>query len=211
MYGSWDPTASYDATAFVDYAATHRFSLVNQLGMWVSPGRGILVWTPVILLLLPALKRSWSAQTDWSKGLLAAGLIYTVVQATLNRFSGGDRFYAYRLGLEFLACAFPAFALASRHMGPWARRLIGPLIALQFVAIMLGAVRDGYYYVLPDVAWTDNGFMVAFRGNPAGVGALVIYAVVVSVLISRSRWFSPPATAPLQQPTELLEDALQRR
>ena len=35
MYGSWNPTASYDTTVFEDYATEHRFDMVNQLGMWV--------------------------------------------------------------------------------------------------------------------------------------------------------------------------------
>ena len=116
MYGSWNPTSAYETTVFVDYA-TDRLSLVNHLGMWVSPGRGILVWTPVILLLLPALARSWRELPDWAKGLLYAGLFYTLLQASLNRFSGGDFVYGYRLGLEFLACAFPGLVIASRHMG----------------------------------------------------------------------------------------------
>ena len=208
--GPGDPTASYDTTVFVDYAATHRLSLVNQLGIWVSPGRGILVWTPVILLLLPALRRSWADQTDWSKSLLAAGLVYTVLQASLNRFSGGERFYAYRLGLEVLACAFPALIIASRHIGPWARRLIGPVIALQFVAIMFGAIGEGAFIVMSDDAWSDNSFLVAFRRSPLFVVAMATLAIVVGVLASRSRWFSSTAMAAPQQPPELPEDAEDR-
>ncbi len=117
MYGTWDPTAAYDAGAFADYAAAHPISLVNQLGFWVAPDRGIFVWTPATLLLLPALVRSWRRLPDWSTSLVWGGLAYTVMQGVLNRFWGGDVFYGYRLGLEMLACAAPALALSAGAHG----------------------------------------------------------------------------------------------
>jgi alpha-1,2-mannosyltransferase len=105
MYGVWSPTASYDSSTLSDHAASNRFSIVNQLGMWISPDRGILVWTPVILLLLPALVRSWRDLPDWTRALTWAGLVYTLVQASLGSFTGGEVLYGYRYGLEMLTCA----------------------------------------------------------------------------------------------------------
>ena len=52
----WAPTT---AATVERHADQYRFSFVNQLGMWVAPDRGILLWTPLVLLLLPALVRSW--------------------------------------------------------------------------------------------------------------------------------------------------------
>jgi alpha-1,2-mannosyltransferase len=196
MYGSWNPTSAYETTVFVDYA-TDRLSLANHLGMWVSPGRGILVWTPLILLLLPALARSWRELPDWSKGLLLAGVFYTLLQASLNRFSGGDFVYGYRLTLELLACAFPALVLASLRLGPVARHLVPPVLAVQLVAILVGAVRDGHYLVPSADSWTDNGFLVAMREDPIAIGLLTAYAVLMAVLLSRSRWLAPPTAPPL--------------
>jgi hypothetical protein len=184
MYGTWDPTASYDTSTFTDYAAQNRLSVTNQLGFWVSPDRGILVWTPVILLLLPALVRSWRELPDWSRSLVWGGLAYTVLQGVLNRFSGGDVFYGYRLGLEMLACAAPALAFSVPRAGRVARRLFGPVLALQFLAIAWGALRDTAY--LPfDQAWHHNAFEVAVRR--AGVGGWCAAALVVGlgVLVQR--------------------------
>jgi alpha-1,2-mannosyltransferase len=178
MYGTWNPTASYDTTVFEDYAKQNRFSVVNQLGFWISPDRGILVWTPVILLLVPAVVRSWRVLPDWSRSMVWGGLAYTLLQGVLNRFSGGDVFYGYRLGLEFLAAATPALALSAPRMGAVARALVGPVLGIQLVAIGFGALKDGAY--LPfDQVWHHNAFEVAVRAaGPAAWLALALTAAV---------------------------------
>ncbi len=184
MYGSWNPTASYDTAPFADYAKDNPFSLVNQAGMWVSPARGFFVWTPVALVLLPALVRSWRRLPDWSHALVYGGLVYTVVQAMLNRFSGGDFSYGYRLTLEMLACCTPALALSARSAGPWARRLLGPLLALQTVAIATGAVTDKFF-VGNDGAWRSNPFVLVLE--QIGVASVAFLALTLGVGVLAGR------------------------
>lgn len=184
MYGTWSPTASYDTTVFEDYAKTNRLSVVNQLGFWVSPDRGILVWTPVVLLLLPALVRSRRQLPDWSRSLVWAGLAYTVLQGVLNRFSGGDVFYGYRLGLEMLACLTPALALSSPRTGRVARALLGPVIALQLLAISYGALKDSAW--LPgDQVWHHNAFEVAVTHGGAGMWVAIVLCCALGYLVPR--------------------------
>jgi alpha-1,2-mannosyltransferase len=193
MYGTWDPTASYDTSTFTQYAAQNRFSLANQLGFWVSPDRGILIWTPVVLLLVPALLRSWRQLPDWSRSRVWGGLAYTVLQGVLNRFSGGDVFYGYRLGLEMLACLAPAAALSVPRVGGVARLLLGPVLALQFLAIAWGAMRDTAY--LPfDQAWHHNAFEVAVRHQGAIGWFTVVLALAMGALVQRM-WFSSRSSA----------------
>lgn len=158
MYGSWSPLGAYDGATVNANAAQYRFSIVNQLGMWISPDRGILVWTPLAVLLLPALIRSWTSLPDWSKLLLLGGLGYTVLNSALNTFTGGEFFYGYRYGLEMLACATPALALSARRVGRLARPWLGPVAAIQFIAFMLGAT--GVAATLPQgEAWERNAFV----------------------------------------------------
>ena len=193
MYGSWNPTASYDTGPFADYAADHRLSLSNQLGLWIAPDRGILAWTPVILLLVPAMIRSWRDLPDWSRSLVWGGVAYTVLQGVLNRFSGGGVFYGYRLGLEMLACLTPALALSARRMGPVAHLLIGPVLALQFLAIAWGSMRDSAYIPLTQ-AWHHNAFEVAVR--QAGVTGWLTVALALGLgLLVQRMWFSGHDTA----------------
>ena len=193
MYGSWNPTASYDTGPFAQYAEDHRLSLTNQLGLWIAPDRGILAWTPVIVLLVPALVRSWRGLPDWSRSLVWGGLAYTVLQGVLNRFSGGEVFYGYRIGLEMLACLTPALALSARRMGGVARRLVGPVLALQFLAIAWGSMRDSAYIPLTQ-AWHHNAFEVAVRQAGAAGWFTVVVALGLGVLVQRM-WFSGPTAS----------------
>ncbi|HCB02922.1 MAG TPA: hypothetical protein DEQ43_01420 [Nocardioides bacterium] len=178
VYGTWNPTALYGAGAFSEVNKS-LFDIENQLGTWISPDRGLLVFTPVLLVLLPALVRSWRSLPAWSTTLLIAGLVYTLLQGALIGFTGGDPIYGYRYGLEFLACATPAFALAAPHAGPVARRLLTPVLAVQFVVIALGAIveRVALDYRL---AWTHNAFVDAMI---AGSPALRMSAVLLALLL----------------------------
>ena len=184
MYGTWNPTASYDTSPFTDYASQHRLSLVNQLGFWVSPDRGIFVWTPVTLLLLPALLRSWRGLPDWSRSLVWGGLAYTVLQGVLNTFWGGDVFYGYRLGLEMLACAAPALAFSAVRMGRVARAVIGPLLGVQAFATAYGAVHDSAW-LSGDLVWHQNAFVTAAQHDGVGTWAQLVVAAVAGLAAQR--------------------------
>ena len=199
MYGTWNPTSSYDVGSFAGYAETHRLGIGNQLGFWVSPDRGILVWTPVIVLLLPALVRSWRELPDWSRALVTGGFAYTVLQGVLNRFSGAYGFYGYRLGLEFLACAAPALALATPRMGRVARQVIGPVIAVQLLAIGWGSVRDGTFLPL-DTVWHDNAFAFELWHSGAIGWVALALAMANGYFVQRLWVGSSPAPAQPDEP-----------
>jgi alpha-1,2-mannosyltransferase len=168
MYGSWDPQGGYPTGGtYVERSVnSHLWSqVVNQSGLWISPDRGMLVWTPMLVLLLPALVRSWRALPDWTRVLAVAGVAYSLVQGQLNGFTGGSTFYGYRLTLECLACFFPAAALSVRQMGRIAKVLTGPTLGLQLAAISIGAISESFF-LLPDRAWYDNSFALALRTVP---------------------------------------------
>lgn len=204
VYGTWSPAGGYDSSAYLEEAALGGVggfwgTVINELGMWVSPDRGILVWTPVLLVLLPALVRSWRDLPDWSRWLLVGGVVYTLAQGRLAEFQGGDGFYGYRHGLEFLACAAPAFALSAVRMGRVAQALVGPLLALQFAAISVGAMSDGFFVLRAD-AWVDNSYWLALRHVPL-VWAWTVIAVLMGVLgtrVWRERVAAKHETAPIQ-------------
>ncbi len=200
MYGSWSPTGSYGGDTFAVGPQGVQL-VVSQLGMWIAPDRGILVWTPVLVLLAPALFRGWREVPDWARSLLIGGLVYTILQAMLITFTGGDNFYGYRLGLEFLVCATPAYAFTVGHAGRTARALLLPVLALQFCAFAIGAVFNSAF--LPEEeAWVDNGFLFAMREmwpvGPILVAAVLAYAVLLQVHLrrrSRAQGDQPAAPA----------------
>lgn len=180
MYGGWDPQGPYASPT--EYAGRTAASdpwdsVVNQLGLWVSADRGLLVWSPVLLLLLPALVRSWRDLPDWSRFLAVAGLAYCLVQGQLNEFDGGSGYYGYRLTLETMACLFPAYALAARRSARIASAALGPLLGVQVAAMALGATSEGFL-VLEEFAWTDNSLALALRTFPAVWLWLALMALV---------------------------------
>jgi hypothetical protein len=147
------------------------------------PDRGLLVWTPAIVLLLPAVARSWRHLPDWTRVLAVAGVAYALVQGFLNAFEGGSTFYGYRLMLETLACLFPAFALSAGRLGRFGRVAIGPLLGLQFGAIALGAVTEGFF-LTPDRAWHDNSLALALRTYPS-LWIWVVLCMAMGYLVVR--------------------------
>jgi alpha-1,2-mannosyltransferase len=184
MYGTWNPTGSYSAEVISEHASEYRFSVTNQFGLWVSPDRGILVWTPAILILLPALARSWRDLPDWSRSLVWGGLSYTVLSGALDNFTGGDVFYGYRYGLELLACVTPALALSSSRMGSVARLLIGPVVSVQLLAVGVGATRDSLW-LSQTQAWHHNTFVSTVAAAGAAGWAALGLAVLIGSLAGR--------------------------
>jgi alpha-1,2-mannosyltransferase len=169
MYGTWSVAGGYSVSAYADRATSGTSVwdvLTNHLGLWIAPDRGILIWSPMLVLLFPALVRSWREVPDWSRWLLIGGVFYTLVQGQLNGFSGGSGFFGYRLTLELLACAAPAYAFSLDGMGEWARRLIGPVIGLQFGAFALGSIGQGGI-LNEDHLWTKNAYVYALGHVPA--------------------------------------------
>jgi hypothetical protein len=98
----------------------------NVLLMALSPRNGLLVWSPVVLVALLGLRRSWSSTPDWARHSAIAGLVYMLVHLRLNRASGGLP-YDYRYPLEALTLAAPALVLAARSLvsgGEWGQRAV---------------------------------------------------------------------------------------
>ena len=186
MYGEWDPAGGYPGvSSYAENAAgTGRFDqLLNELGLWISPGRGLLVLTPCVLLLSPALVRGWRQLPDWTRSLFVAGILYSVVQGLMNVFAGGAGFFGYRLTLETLACMFPALVLCTTYAGPIARAVLPPVLAVQVGWFSVGAARDAFS-MAPEDAWTVSSVALALEATPA-FGAMLLLLAALAVLVCR--------------------------
>lgn len=189
MYDSWSPAAYYNPDDIAKYAPRGPLDPVNQLGPWISLDRGILVWTPVILVLLLVLARQWRRVPDWSLALAAAGVTYTVVETSFIAFPGGDSFYGYRMTLELLVCLAPAVSLAALHAGRLTTSMLAPLLTLQLVAMTIGAVNEGLGLEASQ-AWRRNSFVDAVFDRPAvGVGTILVSLLIG--LVGRRIWDDP--------------------
>lgn len=199
MFGVWSIGGAYQGRTEAAVSGFHGSSewagshaqLVNYLGFFFSFDRGLFVWTPVLLLLLPSVIRSWRDVPSWSKWLALGGVAYSFVQLRVNYFPGGDGFYGYRHGLELLTCLVPLFASSLPRAGVVARFLVPVISALQVAAIGLGAVTESFFVNIDDV-WTDNSLWLAIREDPAAVllwmSLWLLVGLVGSVWLRRERF-----------------------
>jgi hypothetical protein len=116
VFGTWSVTGGYPRVFADNLVEMGWLTFAENLaGTVVSPYRGILVFSPFLLALAPGLVAAWRAAPAWARGAALAGLIYLVVHQRLNRFSGGNNFYAYRYAIESLTLAAPLLLLAWRE------------------------------------------------------------------------------------------------
>jgi hypothetical protein len=80
---------------------------VNLLGAAFSSGRGLFVFSPFLLILLPGLRAGWRETPAWARGAAVGGLLYLLLQYKANRYSGGVNYTTYRYPLEALVAAGP--------------------------------------------------------------------------------------------------------
>lgn len=143
VFGTWLPIAGYNA-AKVESVATVTWTefFLRFVGGFADPERGILVYTPFVLILLPFIRKGWRVSEWWVRAAAVGGLGYYVVQMRANGFEGGGHFFGSRLGLEMLVLSAPlllrtwqAFVAGDSFL----RRLTVGLIAVAFVLHAFGA------------------------------------------------------------------------
>ncbi|HET7389001.1 MAG TPA: hypothetical protein VFJ19_20325 [Nocardioidaceae bacterium] len=189
VFGTWDPRGAYSGHTFGSMVPGVRTGAVtsmveNWAGFLVSPDKGFFVWTPVALLLLPAVVRGWRAAPAWSRWLALGGLAYAVVQLGLNGFTGGDGFQGYRLALEPLVCLTPLYAFTAARAGMVARVLAPWVMGIQAGVAAIGAFADGVVnYVNYHQVWQDNSAWKAFREQPVAAGLVfAVFGLLAGVL-----------------------------
>jgi hypothetical protein len=108
LFGTWLPVAGYSTTRIDNIATTGPLEFARRIGLaLIHPQRGLLLYTPLLLLLLPGVHRGWRAAPDWVRSAAVAGLAYLVVQFRANNWTGGADHFGSRLTLEALVLASP--------------------------------------------------------------------------------------------------------
>ena len=102
------------STSFVDNAQS--LDLVgygrNIVMAFVSPTRGLFVWSPFLIVLIPGLTAGWKAAPGWARGAAIGAVVYLLFQYKANRYTGGSGFATYRYPLEALTAAAPVLLLS---------------------------------------------------------------------------------------------------
>ena len=110
----------------------------------VHPVRGLLVYSPFLIFLIPGLPAAWRKAPGWVQGSAIGGVLYLLFQLKANRYSGGDSFWGYRYPLEALAAAGPLLLLSYtewlRQQSALLRRLFLYAAAGSIVLTAMGAI-----------------------------------------------------------------------
>ena len=123
--GFVDNTRSLDLVGYVRNVGLALF----------SPTRGLLIWSPFLIVLLPGLRSAWRAAPGWVRGGAIGGVLYLLVQYKANRFSGGDGFVTYRYPLEAITAAAPLLLLSYTQWAADRPRMVRAFRILVYVSI----------------------------------------------------------------------------
>lgn len=205
VYGRWDLYAAsggYAQATGAENPADDRATgllgvLGNELGYLVAPDAGLLTWTPVLLVLVPTVVRSWSSTPDWTRVLATGGITYLVAQGLLNNFDGGTGFWGNRLGLETLTCLVPLVVCSLAQLRVRERVVALVVLSYQAGVILLGAVfnlahrqGDAWREYEPYLALRDNAVVTV-----AGIGLGMVLTLVAWLALSRGNQLrADPAT-----------------
>ena len=117
----------------------------NLFGAMLDSRRGLFLYSPFLLILLPGLLAVWRTAPAWVRGSAVGDVIYFLVQYKLNRFADGSAALGYRYPMEGLIALAPRLFLSYMKSvrTHWiAVRLfvvaVTLSIAFQFVAAMDG-------------------------------------------------------------------------
>lgn len=189
FYGSWSPTTGYAAGDLAAWPATRTWwqQIGDFMGVLVSPGFGVFVWTPVLLLLIPSVIRGWREVPDWARALAIGGFVYLLVQVYLNPYHGGNGFWGYRLPLEALCCAFPLLAMSLSHMGKRVRALLTPVLGFQFGTMALGAAL-GLGLLQEDAAWGWRHYTLATAASMSAAAVVLFLAFGMTTAYLVRNW-----------------------
>jgi hypothetical protein len=115
----------------------------NLIYSFVHPQRGLLVFSPWLLVLIPGLSSAWRRSEPWVRRAAVAGVGYTVLQAMVNNYDGGRGFFGYRLMLEPLTLWAPLLVwayLSYTRERPLHRAAFGVAVGVSVVMQVVGAV-----------------------------------------------------------------------
>lgn len=210
VFGIWSIAPGYTAKGY-DYGArlstdqgAHGLGhlllsgAVNVAGAFLAPDRGLLVVSPVLLVLLLGLRRAWAPSPAWARAAALAGLVYLAVQLRLNHFTGGLHFYGYRLTLETLTLCAPLLWLAWRERdrdSGW-ERAVWAALCLSIGNQLLGAVWVYPSGVVPE--WRHSYVVEVFDPDlhPLACRVVVLTSLVLALVPMLKRPRAPRASTP---------------
>lgn len=169
VFGTILPAAGYDVASLGSIAADPLYLGQSLAYSLVSFQRGLFIYSPFLLMLLPFVVRAWRIGPGWVRAATAGGAAYTIFQATATNLVGGGDFFSYRVQLEALALMAPLLVL-SWASGIRSGRLLKWLFgAMGISAIAIHAVGAAQFAIDPGVAaeyreWSEQKRIEVLEG-----------------------------------------------
>lgn len=115
-YGSMSLTGGYGSYPVDGIVSTETSSyLVNILNAFASADRGIFMYTPFLVVLVPGLVSAWRVAPSWIRASSVSAIAYLLIQLRVNNYTGGQIGISYRLPLEALVAVSPLLVLSYRE------------------------------------------------------------------------------------------------
>ena len=141
VFGSLSVRGGYRLYLWAFITRDNGDLLANIWGALFDLSRGLFVFSPFLLVLLPGLPAAWRRAPAWVQGAALGGVAYFLIQLGTNRFSGGSGFWGYRYPLEMLVALTPLLALAYFE---WVRpRATANKVFVALVAVCVGLHAAG--------------------------------------------------------------------
>lgn len=211
VFGGWNLHAGFAGPFPVGPALREQAAethLENMAGFFLSPDRGMFVISPFLLMLLPGLVAAWKVAPHWVRSSAVGGVAYLVAQGRINHFSGGDRFWGYRLSIETLTLCAPLLVLSWREWvrdRAWRRSVFSALVVLSIGVQAIGAVlfdSPPYHYDAWTHSWLRDVLLAAPYRDAARViaGTTIAVAVVAAGLAARPNGLFKAEAMPADAP-----------
>ena len=171
--------------------------VLGVLGLLVSPGKGILWYSPVVLLQLWSLRSLRQRQPNLFLTVSVMAGAHLLYIGCL-RFYGGDwcwgpRYLAMTLPLLALGLPFLSIEGKIRRMG--VRTLVAAGVLIQLMGLSMETQGFFFAHALEPWFWTDQSFN--YRHSQLGYRARELYALASGVKARRAFPFSPSPYATL--------------
>lgn len=148
-FGTWIPVAGYDPTRPAGVVETSwTVTLERVANTLAHHQRGVMIYTPALLVLLPFTRHGWRVAPAWVRSAAVGGVLYLAVQLRVNEWTGGADFFGSRLTLETLVLLSPLLLLTWRTCIVQSERLKGACVGL----LLVGVLVHGYGALNPITA-----------------------------------------------------------
>lgn len=133
------PVAGYQADTHLDGLWRHSpWQTTRDLVLaLVSLDRGLLVYSPFIIVSFVSLYREWRALPAWTIWAAVAGMALLIAQVRATGFRGGEGFFGYRVQMEALFMAMPAMLVSLFRFARDSRAKSGVVLGSSILSVTI--------------------------------------------------------------------------